>query len=317
MGLGLTRIFFATDIHGSEVCWKKFIGAGKFYRVDVLVLGGDMTGKAIVPIVHQGGDRYRVVLLEQETELRGNKEVEEMVQRIRSRGYYPYVTTPDEIAELNGNPRRIEQLFISQVLQTMERWLDYADTKLDGTALRCYVAPGNDDMFQLDDLIRSSRHVVLAEGQVVPIDDYHEMISSGWTNVTPWHTFREESEEALHTRLSSMVAQLRDPRNAIFNFHAPPYGSTLDDAPELTKDLKPKRAGNAVVPVGSRAVRDLIEKHQPLLDLCGHIHEARGSVRLGRTLCINPGSAYEQGRLLGAVIQLGRDKVENYVLTTG
>jgi len=313
----LTRIFFATDIHGSEICWKKFINAGKFYQVDVLVLGGDMTGKAIVPIVQQGGKRYRAVLLEQESELHGNDELAEMMRRIRSRGYYPYVTTPDEIAELKANPQQVERLFVSQVLQTMEQWLAYADEKLDGTGLRCYVAPGNDDMFQLDDLIRTSRHVTLAEGQVIPLDDHHEMISSGWTNITPWHTFREEPEEALHARLSAMVTQLHNPRNAVFNFHVPPYGSTLDDAPELTKDLRPKRAGNAVVPVGSRAVRDLIEKHQPLLALCGHIHEARGSVRLGRTLCINPGSAYEQSRLLGAVIQLERGKIKHYVLTTG
>lgn len=313
----MTRIFFATDIHGSEICWKKFINAGKFYQVDVLVLGGDMTGKAIVPIVQQGGKRYRAVLLEQESELHGNDELAEMMRRIRSRGYYPYVTTPDEIAELKANPQQVERLFVSQVLQTMEQWLAYADEKLDGTGLRCYVAPGNDDMFQLDDLIRTSRHVTLAEGQVIPLDDHHEMISSGWTNITPWHTFREEPEEALHARLSAMVTQLHNPRNAVFNFHVPPYGSTLDDAPELTKDLRPKRAGNAVVPVGSRAVRDLIEKHQPLLALCGHIHEARGSVRLGRTLCINPGSAYEQSRLLGAVIQLERGKVKHYVLTTG
>ena len=313
----MTRIFFATDIHGSEICWKKFINAGKFYQVDVLVLGGDMTGKAIVPIVQQGGKRYRAVLLEQESELHGNDELAEMMRRIRSRGYYPYVTTPDEIAELKANPQQVERLFVSQVLQTMEQWLAYADEKLDDTGLRCYVAPGNDDMFQLDDLIRTSRHVTLAEGQVIPLDDHHEMISSGWTNITPWHTFREEPEEALHARLSAMVTQLHNPRNAVFNFHVPPYGSTLDDAPELTKDLRPKRAGNAVVPVGSRAVRDLIEKHQPLLALCGHIHEARGSVRLGRTLCINPGSAYEQSRLLGAVIQLERGKIKHYVLTTG
>lgn len=313
----MTRIFFATDIHGSEVCWKKFLNAGAFYQADVLVLGGDMTGKALVPIVQQGGGRYRAVLLEQEEVLQGEEALAALMRRIRSRGYYPYVTTPEELAELQADPQRVEQLFVAQVLRTLEEWLAYADAKLDGTGVRCYVAPGNDDMFQLDDLIRSARHVTLAEGQVIALDDHHAMVSSGWTNITPWHTFREEPEEALYARLSAMIAQLDNPRNAVFNFHAPPYGSTLDDAPELTADLRPKRAGNAVVPVGSRAVRRLIEEHQPLLTLCGHIHEARGSVRLGRTLCLNPGSAYEQGRLLGAVIQLERGQVKHYVLTTG
>jgi Icc-related predicted phosphoesterase len=313
----LTRVFFATDIHGSEICWRKFINAGKFYQADVLILGGDMTGKAIVPIIHQGGNRYKAVLLEQESILQGEDEVQEMVRRIKSRGYYPHLTTPDEIEELRANPERVEQLFVSEVLRTAEQWLAYADEKLNENGIRCYVAPGNDDMFQLDDLIRSSKLVQLVEGCVVELDEHHEMVSSGWSNPTPWHTYREESEEQLRLRYETMLVQVRDMHNSVFNFHAPPFGSTLDDAPELTKDLKPKRAGNSVIPVGSRSVRALIEQHQPLLVLCGHIHEAKGTARLRRTLCINPGSMYEQGRLLGAVIDLAPNKVRNYVLTTG
>ena len=313
----MTRIFFATDIHGSETCWKKFISAGKFYGADVLVLGGDMTGKAIVPIIHQGGDRYKAVLLEQASLLQGGDEVEDMVRRIKSRGYYPYVTTPDEMSELGTDPSRVDRLFVQEVLKTAEQWLIYADDKLNGAGTRCYVAPGNDDMFQLDEMIRTSKRVQLVEGQVVRLDEHHEMISSGWTNSTPWHTFREESEEKLRGRYEVMLAQVRDVPNCVFNFHAPPYGTTLDDAPELTQDLRPKRAGNSVIPVGSRAVRATIEEHQPLLVLCGHIHEAKGSVRLRRSLCVNPGSMYEQGRLLGAVINLAPNKVQNYALTTG
>ena len=39
----MTKLFFATDVHGSEICWKKFISAGKFYEADVIILGGDIT----------------------------------------------------------------------------------------------------------------------------------------------------------------------------------------------------------------------------------------------------------------------------------
>jgi Icc-related predicted phosphoesterase len=276
-----------------------------------------MTGKAIVPIVYQGGDRYRAVLLEQESMLQGDAEVQEMMRRIKSRGYYPYLTAPDEMAELREDPKRVEQLFVTEVLKTAAQWLEYADDKLNGSGTRCYVAPGNDDLFELDGLIRCSKRVELAEGQVVRLDDDHEMISSGWTNVTPWRTFREETEGQLRVRIETMLCKVQDVHNCVFNLHAPPFGSTLDDAPELTKDLRPKRAGNAVIPVGSHSVREMIDEHQPLLALCGHIHEAKGSVRLRRTLCINPGSTYEQGRLLGAVIGLVPNKVQNYVLTTG
>ncbi len=313
----MTTIFFATDVHGSEICWKKFINAGKFYEADVIILGGDMTGKAIVPIVHQGGGTYKVVLLQQESTLRGDGEVQEMVKKIRSRGYYPYRTNPDEIAELIGTPDRVDDLFAAQVLKTAEQWLAYADERLEGTGIRCYVAPGNDDLFELDDLIRTSKHVQLAEGRVVELDKYHEMISSGWSNITPWHTFREEGEDQLCIRYERIIAQVRDVKNSLFNIHVPPYNSTLDEAPELTKDLRPKYAGNSMVPVGSHAVRAVIEEYQPLLGLFGHIHESKGTTRLGRTLCINPGSVYEQGRLQGALVKLGRDEIKSYVLTTG
>ncbi len=313
----MTTLFFATDVHGSDICWKKFINAGKFYGADVIILGGDMTGKAIVPIIHQGGDTYKVVLLEQESILHGEEQVREMEKQIKSRGYYPYRTTPDEIAELNADPAKVDAIFHAEVLKTAERWLAYADEKLEGTGLRCYVAPGNDDMFELDDLIRTAKHVHLAEGEVIELDRHHEMISSGWSNPTPWHTYREEEEDALRRRIEAMIAQLKNPRNSVFNLHAPPYGSTLDDVPELTEDLTPKLGGRSLVPVGSRAVRDLIQEYQPLLGLHGHIHEGKGAIRLGKTLCINPGSMYEQGRLLGAVVKLARNKVKSYVLTTG
>jgi Icc-related predicted phosphoesterase len=313
----MTTLFFATDVHGSDICWRKFISAGKFYSADILILGGDMTGKAIVPLIHQGGETYKSVLLEQESILVGEDQVREMEQHIKSRGYYPYRTSPDEMAELNASPEKVDEIFHNEVFRTAEQWLAYADERLEGSGLRCYVAPGNDDMFELDDLIRESKHVQLAEGKIIELDRYHEMLTSGWSNPTPWHTYREEEEPALRARIDAMANQLKNPRNAVFNLHAPPYGSTLDDVPELTEDLTPKLGGRSLVPVGSHAVREVILEHQPLLGLHGHIHEGKGAVRLGKTLCINPGSMYEQGRLLGAVINLARNKVKNYILTTG
>jgi Icc-related predicted phosphoesterase len=313
----MTTLFFATDVHGSEICWRKFISAGKFYGADIIILGGDMTGKAIVPIIHQGGETWKAVLLEQESMLEGEDQVVEMEKHIKSRGYYPYRTTPDEIGELNENPERVDGIFHTEVLTTAEEWLTYADEKLEGSGIRCYVAPGNDDMFELDDLIRTSKHVQLAEGEVTQLDRYHEMISSGWSNITPWHTYREEEEDKLRARYDTMIAQLKDPKNSVFNLHAPPYGTTLDDVPELDKDLTPKHAGRSLVPVGSTAVREVIKEYEPILGLHGHIHEGKGAIRVGKTLCINPGSMYEQGRLLGAVVNLARNKVKSYILTTG
>jgi len=311
------RLYYATDLHGSEICWKKFISAGKFYEVDTLVLGGDMTGKAIVPLIAQGNERYKLTLLEQETTLEGQEAVDKMVQTIRNRGYYPYVTDPDEVTELTGTPGRLDELFLEQMLATIQRWMDYADDKLSGTGMRCFVCPGNDDMFEVDEVIAASRSVQLAEGRVIQLDEHHEMASSGWTNPTPWDTHREESEEALLVRLEAVVSQVRDPHNAVFNLHAPPYGSGLDEAPELTKDMRPAYAGRSLVSVGSKAVMQVIDKYAPMLSLHGHIHEGKGTRKYKKTLCINPGSMYEQGILHGAVIELKPKKIGSYILTTG
>ncbi|MBN1147088.1 MAG: metallophosphoesterase [Anaerolineales bacterium] len=311
------KLFYATDVHGSEICWKKFISGGKFYGVDTLILGGDMTGKAIVPIIAQGGGKYKVTLLEQETILDGDEEVNDMSATIQNRGYYPYVTNPDEVAEISSTPGRSDELFLKQVLETAQRWMEYAAAKLAGTGIRCFVCPGNDDIFELDQVIEASQFVQLAEGRVIQLDEHHEMASTGWSNPTPWDTHREESEEALRQRLEELISQVRDPANAIFNFHAPPYGSGLDEAPELTKDMRPAYAGRSLVPVGSHAVLEAIEKYRPLLGLHGHIHEGKGTRKYKHTLCINPGSMYEQGILHGAVIDLKPKKIGSYILTTG
>lgn len=313
----MTTIFFATDVHGSDICWNKFINAGKFYDADVLILGGDMTGKAIIPIIKGTNGTYTTNLLEQHFEMHTEDEIQEMVKRIKSRGYYPYRTDLEEVAALSQTPEKVHDIFLDQALKTLQNWLEIAERKLKDTPIQCYVCPGNDDMPEVDAVIRQSSRVHHAEGQVIQLDQHHELISSGWSNPTPWKTYREENEDQLKARYEAMIAGLKNPHNAVFNVHVPPYGSLLDDAPDLDENLRPRYAGNAVKPVGSKSLRQAIEKTQPLLGLHGHIHESRGATRVGKTLCINPGSMYEQGALLGALVKLGKNKIDTYVLTSG
>ena len=313
----MTTIFFATDIHGSDICWNKFLNAGKFYGADVLILGGDITGKAIVPVIKYGPGVYKTTLLQQDFDIQSEKDLAEMIKRIRSRGYYPYLTDPDEIAQLSQDPDKVYNLFISEALKVVGQWMDIASRKLAGTGIRVFVSPGNDDRFEVDEIIRSNHLLTLAEGQVIALDSQHEMITSGWSNRTPWSTYREEDEPQLGVRYQAMISGLKDPHNSIFNIHVPPFNSNLDEAPELDEQLRPKYAGNALKPTGSTALRSAIEKTQPLLGLHGHIHEGRGSTRIGKTLCINPGSMYEQGVLMGTIVKLGRNKIDSYVLTNG
>jgi Icc-related predicted phosphoesterase len=312
------RLFFATDVHGSEVCWRKFLNAGKHYKADVVILGGDMTGKALVPVIDDGGGSWHATLLDNRETLNGEEAVQQFEQAVIRRGYYPFRTTPEELNELANDEPRWHALFEEEMLKTVERWMELADERLGGSGIRVFVCPGNDDQLEVDEVVANAKTVELGEGRVIDINGF-QLASSGWANRTPWDTYREEDEDALLERFERMIADVTtDPEHTIFSLHCPPYNTGLDEAPQLTADMSLKDAGRATVPVGSTAVRTVIERHQPALALHGHIHEARGTHRLGKTLCVNPGSTYEQGQLLGAVIDIeGKKKVKNFVLTSG
>ncbi len=313
------RVFFATDIHGSETCWRKFLRCGDFYDAEVLILGGDMTGKALVPILGNGDGRYRTHIQQQRYDFEGAEELAHYERTIRQRGLYPLVTTEEELAELQRTPGKLDELFQRSILAVAEQWVALADERLEGQGVRAFVCPGNDDSFGIDEVLRTSKRLELGEGRAIPLSDGFELLSTGWSNRTPWDTEREEDEEDMARRIEGILARATvEPERMIFNFHCPPHGTSLDEAPQLTEDLSVVAAGRVMAHVGSTAVRDAIDRVQPILGLHGHIHEARATARLGRTLSINPGSTYETGDLQGAVVELdGKGKVKRYQLTTG
>jgi Icc-related predicted phosphoesterase len=311
------RIFFATDIHGSEVCWRKFLNAGKFHKADVLIMGGDMTGKAMVPIVRANGG-WEVTLQEQRHELQSDDELGAMEKRIRDRGYYPVRLTREELQAWSADQALVDARFKDEMLRSVEGWMALADERLGGTEIRCVVSPANDDMFEIDPIIDQAEHVQLGEANTIQLDGF-TLVSTGWANPTPWKTFRELPEDELRNRIDGLVASVPDRQRAIFNFHAPPYASNLDAAPQLDADMKYVAGGQALVPVGSKAVRGSILDYGPALSLHGHIHEGKGAVKLGRTLAVNPGSSYEDGVLQAAIVDLDPKKgeVKRYLLING
>jgi Icc-related predicted phosphoesterase len=311
------RIFFATDIHGSEVCWRKFLNSAAFYNADLVVLGGDVTGKAMVPITEHAG--YWQVTVRGETHrLETREELDGIVARIRNSGFYPAMVSPDELAELGADPAAVDRRFSTEMLSSLDRWLDMADGKLRGGEVPCILNGGNDDIFEIDDVLESSPCVSFAEGKLLDLDGF-SLVSMGWTNPTPWDTYREAPESQLAEKIEAVASQVPDMGRAIFNFHAPPYGTGLDEAPALDETLRPLHGGAVMKPVGSTAVRDAILRHQPMLSVHGHIHESRGIKKLQRTLAINPGSVYGDGVLQGAVIDLDarKAKVTRYLLVNG
>ncbi len=311
------KIFFATDIHGSEVCWRKFLNSAEFYKADLVILGGDVTGKVMVPIVDHG-TYWQVVLSGQTHRLESGSELEDLERQIRNRGYYPARVAPDELAALKEEDGSIDRRFTAEMVSTLDRWLDMADSKLHGGEIPCIVNGGNDDTFEIDGVVEASPCVTFAEGKVIDLDGFF-LASMGFTNPTPWDTFREAPEADLATRIEAVVSQVPDMDRAIFNFHAPPFGSGLDEAPALDENMRPMHGGAVMAPVGSTAVRDSIMQHQPMLSVHGHIHESRGIKKMGRTLAVNPGSVYGDGVLQGAVIELNpkKGKVARYILVNG
>jgi uncharacterized protein len=313
------RLFFVTDLHGSEICWRKFLNAGPFYGADVVILGGDVTGKAMVPIVRRPNGTWEASLQDHLETLQTEDEVVAFEQRVMNRGYYPIRVSQDEYAALREDETLVDRRFKEVMVAGTARWIDMAEEKLGGTGIRVVACPANDDMFEIDELLSHAR-VVETGDEDHPIDlDRYTMISMGWTNPTPWNTFREEPEEGLAVRIERALKLASDPDHTILNFHAPPYGSKLDNAPALNADLTYVSGGQAIRPVGSTSVRDAVMAFQPLLSLHGHIHESRGAARLGRTLALNPGSSYEEGILQAAIVNIDpkKNKVKNYQLVNG
>jgi uncharacterized protein len=312
------KVFFATDIHGSETCWRKFLNAAAFYKADMVILGGDVTGKVMVPIVSLRPGHWEVTFGGQRVQLDTEAELDNIKRKIRDRGYYPAVMSGDELDSLNAEDGSVDRRFTQEMTKGLEAWLDMADGKLRGGEIPCILNGGNDDIWEIDDIIERSPSVSFAESKVLDIGGFY-LASMGWTNPTPWNTFREAPEDVLAGKIDAVVASIPDMSRAVFNFHAPPYGTGLDEAPALDENMRPIHGGAVMKPVGSTAVKAAIQKYQPILSVHGHIHESKGVLRLGRTLTMNPGSSYSDGVLQGAVLDLNekKGKVTRYILVNG
>lgn len=322
-----TKLFFVTDVHGSETTFRKFVSAGTFYHVDVLILGGDIAGKMVVPILDLGDGHWRATVQSITHELASHEEVAEFQKRVAKLGYYSAVVAPDEYDQLSARPEQVDALYQRLAAERLAAWVDLAEEHLEGSGIKMYITGGNDDSVDvLAAISREARsNVVPCEDKVIELDDDgHIMLSLGLSNPTPWKTPREVSEEELAEHIEAMVsnAKIDDFSRVVFNLHAPPIDSTLDTCPKLDWNTDPPSmitsGGTPVMyGAGSMAVRVAIEKYQPLLSLHGHIHESRSETKIGRTVAVNPGSEYGEGLLRGAIITLAGDTVVNVQLTSG
>jgi Icc-related predicted phosphoesterase len=321
-----TRIFFAADIHGSAPVFRKFLNTPGFYGVDVLVFGGDLMGKALVPIVREG-DGYRAKLHGLDHDLDADA-LEGFCRAAEVAGFYWKVMDRDEYAELRRDPLLVKALFQERGRATLASWIELAHERLEGTAVRLYLTGGNDDEPRVLDVLKQAdgEHVVASEGEVVDLDGMHTMITVGLSTLTPWDTPREASEAEIASAIEASASRVPDPGRCVFNLHCPPIDSLLDRCPKLDTSRMPlgelprpvlQHGRVVMISGGSAAVREAVERYQPLVGLHGHIHESAGRVKLGRTPCFNPGSEYAQGALEGVIVSIQDGAVVGYQHTSG
>jgi Icc-related predicted phosphoesterase len=313
-----TSVYYASDLHGADRVWRKFLGAGRFYNADALILGGDLTGKAIIPVEQLGERSFRTEFLGEERRADSPERLEELFDAIRYNGMYPWLASPEEILRHRNDDAARNGLFNQVMTDELRRWISLADERMPRHGIDVLVMSGNDDPWECDEIIESADHVQACDDRIVRVGP-HEMISCSYVNPTPWHSPRELDDNALYERINRLASQLENPRTAIFNLHVPPYDSGLDRAQKITEDLKPVfSSGHPVeIPVGSHAVRQIIEDYQPLVSLHGHIHESRAEALIGKTLSVNAGSEYNSGRIHGAVLELGRSEVVSHQFVVG
>ena len=313
------KLFFTTDVHGSDRCFRKFINSAKFYGAQVIILGGDMTGKAVVPVIRNNSNTYMADFSGHPKQAEADQ-LENLLKEIQFNGYYPYVTTPDELEEIHADPDGGAKLFHKVIKQSLEGWFALAEERLRPLGVKVYISPGNDDDFVVDEVLNASDFVINPEEKVVEIAPGVSMLSFGYSNPTPWNSPRELPEQELGRRLSILADQMPPDQLSIYNIHVPPLDTPIDQAAKLDGNLKPVVEGGqvAMIGVGSSSVRELILKHQPSIGLHGHVHESAGAIRLGKTVCINPGSEYSDGVLRGALLTLDEKKKKfSYQLTMG
>jgi Icc-related predicted phosphoesterase len=311
---GRHRVLFVTDLHSSEITFRKTLNAVGVYEASALIVGGDLTGKQLVPIV-QGSDGWRTTLLGDECTGHDQSDMAPLLKRIRDLGQYPAILSENEYLAYAADPAAVDRRFAEACHTQIRDWMERLADRFADASIPVYVTGGNDDYFSIEPILSGAPWVINAEGKTVELAPGLMMISSGYGNPTPWDCPRDIPEDELLQRIESMAGVLPDTRHAIFNLHVPPVGSGLDTCVRLDLSVDPPRpVSGEETEAGSTAVRAAIEKHQPALSLHGHIHECRGIRRIGRTTCVNPGSEYAEGVLHSVVIDFNGNELHNVQL---
>lgn len=315
----VVRLFFAADVHGSESVWRKWLSVPEFYKADIIIMAGDLTGKAVIPIVKEKDGSFWSKAFGKTMTAKTEEEVDKIKEEIMYGGGYPYICLPEEIEPMKKSQQIVDEVFKRVMVDNIERWMKMVAGKVPKET-KVIVMPGNDDIFAIDSVIKKSDRVIYPLGKSIPLCFDYEMISLDYTNPTPWDSPRECSEDELQEKLDSLTRLANvDWSKVICNFHCPPYSTNLDLAPRLDRNLRPilKLGSPEMISVGSKSILEFLKKYQPFLSLHGHIHESAGTQQIGRTFAVNPGSEYGEGILRGMILEIAGDGLKKWWAVSG
>jgi Icc-related predicted phosphoesterase len=314
-----TRILYGSDFHGSDAVFRKFIASSIQYQASILIVGGDVTGKAMIPVVHQGNGKYTGRWFGKEESASTPEELEIIKKNISKVGFYPIVLEKDEAEELENDSGKMSARFEKEMCQRVREWMTLAEEKLTPQKATLYFMAGNDDLTSIDQVVAEFSSIRNPDMARFEIDGGYEIVGLSNANMTPWKCARDIEEDELARKLDALAGMIQDPEHTIAVLHVPPFGSGLDTCPDLDKNLKIITSGGQVVmkSAGSTAVKVFIEKVQPMLSLHGHIHESPGHVHIGKTLSINAGSEYAEAIMKAAIVNLENGRVKGHLLISG
>lgn len=275
----------------------------KDLRVNYLILAGDISGKFTISAVCQKSGDYLVRRSNLPDRVISAADFEVARRDFGNRGYYVLVT---DIQGESALPLLESQARTKRIRQ----WIDLARAELEPIGAKLLTIPGNDDAADVVDALAQSTWARDLDGKLYAENGY-AFVGFGYSNPTPWETPRELSERQIRERLESTSRLMNGHAHKIAVIHVPPFGIGLDLAPEVVRDPDGTFRtipGNSV-PVGSVEVAKFVESEQPLIVASGHCHDSAGYVYAGRSLCLNPGSAFQLGILHASLVVLEGGRV--------
>jgi Icc-related predicted phosphoesterase len=183
----------------------------------VAIIGGDLTGKALVPVIAKKDGSYVATLFGVEQRVRNEKELARLIDRISAVGFYYKIVTIEEHEELSQNHSLLEDVFKELIVERIKKWVDLAENVVKEHKVQFLLMPGNDDIYEIDEIINKSEYVVNPAEKIIQISGIHEVVGCSYANITPWKCPRDIEDTALKAKLEELMMNVKDKKHRYIN----------------------------------------------------------------------------------------------------